>query len=340
MMIYKTIVSGQLEFGTKKAYDKVHKMYLHRIENYYKNDLFINLDDGFNEENFTLHIPRIVTESTKKNWKNTISLLEYLAQFSMAGRLTLFMVENGTIIEDELIEPVCDKVAVQAFLQGRSLEEEKGKEQEAMSAYDKAINKYERHAYAYEKRGYIKLKLKDLEGAFTDFSKSIAINPNIPEPFVGKGIVQMMRKEYKTATFDFESSCRNAIPLQSIYWQSKKMKAECHLNLGEHTEAIKELKAFCRRSFKPGDPNLNHVDWAWFNYGKALLEIGDSESALDIFNKSYERNKNIETGIGPDYLVYRGIAKQRIGKTGYLKDWAKAAKNGSKKASKLLETDS
>ncbi len=337
-MIYKTIASGELEFGSSKSYEKVVKMYQHRIENYYKTDLFLNFEELFNEENYTLHIPRTITESSNKNWKNTISLLEYLAQFSLAGQVTLFMVENGTIINEKIIEPVCDKVAVQAFLKGRNLGKEKGKEKEALTAFDKAIAKYERHAYAYEKRGYIKLKLKDYEGAMTDFSKSININPNIPEPFVGKGKLQMVLKDYKMATFDFASASRNSIPLQPIYWQAKRMKAECHLKLKEHGEAIKELKAFCHRQFKQDNPNYKHIEWAWFNYGKALLEIGESESALEIFNKSMERNSNKEKEIKPDFFLYRGIARQKVGKTGFVKDWTEAAEKGSKRASKLLES--
>lgn len=338
MMIYKTIVSGVLEFGSSKSYDKVVKMYQHRVENYYKNDLFLNFDDLFIEDNFTLEIPRKVTESSLKNWKNTVNLLEYLAQFALAGKVTLFMVENGTIINEQNIEPICDKVAVQAFLKGRNLEKEKGKEKEALTAFDKAIAKYERHAYAYEKRGYIKLKLKDYEGAMTDFNKSININPNIPEPFVGQGKLYTLLKEHKAAVFSFESATRNSIPLQPIYWQAKRMKAECHLKLKEHPEAIKELKAFCNRRFKPDNPNYKHLDWAWFNYGKALLEIGENETALDIFNKSMERNESSKVEIKPDVLLYRGIARQKIGKTGFVKDWTEAAEKGSKKASKLLES--
>ena len=337
-MIYKTIISGVLEFGSSKSYDKVVKMFEHRLENYYKNDLFLNFEELFHEDNFLLSIPRTVTESSIKNWKNTINLLEYLAQFALAGKVSMFMVENGTIINESIIEPLCDKVAVQAFIKGRNLEKEKGKEQEALNAFDKAIAKYQRHAYAYEKRGYIKLKLKDYDGAKTDFSKSININPNIPEPYVGQGKLQTIVKEYKAATFSFENASRNSIPLQPIYWQAKRMKAECHLKIKEFPEAIKELKAFCNRRFKPDNPNYKHLDWAWFNYGKALLEIGETETALEIFNKSMERNEISKVEIKPDFLLYRGIARQKIGKTGFVKDWTEAAEKGSKKASKLLES--
>jgi len=115
-MILKTIVSGSLEFGNQKTYDKVFNMFLHRVENYYKADLFVEFEECFVPEDFMLKIPRTVTESTNKIWKNSVDLLEYLAQFAFAGRIIAWTVESGKIINEVTVEPKCDKVAVQERL--------------------------------------------------------------------------------------------------------------------------------------------------------------------------------------------------------------------------------
>ncbi len=336
-MILKTIVSGSLEFGNQKTYDKVYNMFLHRVENYYKADLFVEFEECFVPDEFMLRIPRTVTESTNKIWKNSVDLLEYLAQFAFAGRIIAWTVENGKIVNEVTVEPKCDKVAVQAYLRGRAQLVEVGKEKEAISSFDKAIAKYSRHAYAYEKRGYVKLKLDDFEGAETDFKKSNAINPNIPEPYVGLGKIKMTNKDYSSALFDFTNAVKNSIPLMPIYWQAKRMKIQCHLELNQYNEAIGDLKLFCNRQFNEDDPNYKYNEWGWFNYGKVLLEIGDSQKALDVFNQSVENSDKDTSKIYPDFLVYRGIARKQSGKSGYKKDWTQAAEFGSEKANELLQ---
>ena len=336
MIEYKTIVSGSLEFGSQKTFEKVFKMYEHRIENYYKADLFVDFEEAFIADEFSVRIPRTVTVSTNKIWKNTLDLLEYLAQFALAGRIIAWMVKDGVILRESSIEPKCDKVAVQAFLRGRT-QITQGKEKEAITSFDKAIAKYSRHAYAYEKRGYVKLQLEDIEGAETDFKKSNAINPNIPEPYVGLGKIKMISKDYNSALIHLTSAVKNSIPLMPIYWQARRMRVICHQELKQNTEAIGDLKAFCNRRFNEDDPNFKYNDWAWFNYGKTLLEVGDSQQALDIFNKSVENLEKNKSEIDPDFLVYRGLARKQIGKSGYKKDWTVAAELGSKKASELLQ---
>ncbi len=333
---FKTIVSGSLEFGSQKTYDKVFKMFEHRVENYYKADLFVDYEVAFVPEDFMVRIPRTVTTSTNKIWKNTLDSLEYLAQFALAGRIKVWMVQDGVIQRSSTIEPKCDKVAVQAFLRGRTQLTE-GKEKEAISSFDKAIAKYERHAYAYEKRGYVKLQLEDFEGAETDFNKSSAINPNIPEPYVGLAKIKMIEKDYNSALIHLTSGVKNSIPLMPIYWQARRMRVLCHMELKQHAETLGDLKAFCNRHFNEDDPNYKHNGWATFNYGKMLLEVGDSQQALEIFNKSVEDLEKKNTEIDPDFLLYRGIARKQIGKSGYKKDWKEAAQLGSKKASELLQ---
>ena len=61
-MYLKTIIQGRLEFGTLKSYEKVTKMFLQRLENYYKSDVFFKYEDIFKDEELSLEIPRHVSQ--------------------------------------------------------------------------------------------------------------------------------------------------------------------------------------------------------------------------------------------------------------------------------------
>ena len=104
-MTYKTIWTGRLEFGSARSFEKVLKMYQHRVESYYKFDILLEEEEIFDEASASLTVPRFITQGTKKSWKNTISMLEYVAQFAVAGNMTAWMTENGKILHHEI--PTC-----------------------------------------------------------------------------------------------------------------------------------------------------------------------------------------------------------------------------------------
>ena len=183
---YKTIVSGCLEFGNARSYEQVLKLYLHRTENYYRNDILLKAEEVFQEETFILSIPRYIKECPEKSWKNTLNLLEYVAGYAVAGDLKAWVIQDGKMIDQRVIEPDGDKSATQAFIQGRELVKEKGMEEEAMNSLNKAIDKFERHALAYERRGYVNYRLRNYDDAMYDFTKSIDINPNMPDAYWGR----------------------------------------------------------------------------------------------------------------------------------------------------------
>lgn len=336
-MIYKIIVKGRLEFGTSKSFDKVMKMYQHRVENYYKADIFIDEEEIFEPELFCLNIPRLITQNTVKSWKNTVNLLEYIAQFAVAGHLNMWMTDSGRVLHEASIEPESDKGAVRAFIKGRALIQEEGKETEAISTLSHAIQKYERHAHAYERRGYVNLKLENYKDAMYDFSKSIDVNPNIAEPHAGRAKIHMMDEEWEKAILDWTHVIKKTIPLQPLYWQARRTKANCHFYLRQFDKAAVELKFFTNRKFTADNPNYKWRKDAFFKYGQALLEVGDLKDSLKAFNTAIDLGAEEKEQPEADQLLYRGIARHRVGESGFAKDWKQAAKLGSKQASELLQ---
>ncbi len=336
-MTYKTIFKGRLEFGSPKSFAKVIKMYQHRVENYYKSDVLLVEEDIFDEATSSLDVPRFITHGTEKSWKNTFSLLEYIAQFAVAGHFVAWMTEDGKILHHGIVEPRSDKGAVQAYLKGRDLMEKSGKEDEAKQALSKAIEKYERHALAYERRGQVNLMLKNYDDAMYDFTKSIDFAFGHPEPYFGRAKVQIQNKDYKAAIADLEEAIKKSIPLQPIYWAARRLKADCHLKLNDYTGALPDLKFFSNRKFKSEDPNFLIKRGVSFKYGKVLLETGNFQEALNVFESVLKMQEGNDKITESEKILYRGIARKKAGKTGFMKDWQQAAKLGSVQAGKLIK---
>ncbi|MEZ4962178.1 MAG: tetratricopeptide repeat protein [Saprospiraceae bacterium] len=338
-IMFKTILSGCLEFGNQRSYDQVLKLFQHRVENYYRNDILIKTEEVFQESSFTLNLPRFISECPEKSWKNTLNLLGYVAQYAIAGDLRAWIIQDGKLIEERVIEPKGDKTAIQAYLQGRELVKESGMEEEAMEALNKAIEKFERHAMAYERRGYVNFRLRNYQDAMYDFSKSIDINPNNPEAYWGRANTRAKKHDFRGAITDLDAAIKSSIPHQPIYWSSRRLKGELHLQLGEYQKAAFELKLVAKRSFDVDDPNYKWQKNALFNFGKALFELGEYSEAVGVFNQMFDFNiEREEAPPAADQFYNRALARQKAGESGYVNDLKEAAGLGSAKAAELLET--
>ncbi len=336
-MYYKAIIQGRLEFGRKKSYDKVVKMFEYRTETYYRNTLIFKQEDVFLPDELALEVPRFVAQVTEKSFKNTADLLHYCAQFAVAGSVRAWMIEEGNILRYEMIEPDSDKAVVQSFIKGRKLVKQKGKEDEAIEALTKAIEKYNGHAQAYERRAKVNFFLKKYHDAKRDYGKCIGIDPSIPTAYYGRAKVHILEENFQAAIDDLENATKKAIALQTVYWKAKKLKAECHIKLKQYDKAAFDLKFFCKRKFTPDDPNFGYKKWGLYHYGKVLLELKEYELALEAFNDALKvENSKVEID-NSEIFRYRGIAKKKAGKKGYIKDIKEAAKMGDKQAKTLLK---
>ena len=337
-MVYKIIVAGRLEFGSEKTFKKVLDMYNSRVENFYKFDLLFR-EEVFDHENFYLNIPRLVKHSDEKSWNNTIKLLSYLSEYSISGSVMMWKIDDSSSkkkITHELIEPKTDKVAVKSFLKGRELVDQEGKEDEAIKALSKAIEKYERHSLAYERRGLVNYKFKNYQDAIYDFSKSIDLNPNNPQAYYGRARVKMILKDLEAAAKDLGMAVKTSIPLQAIHNKARKEKAELLLKLGQPEKAEFDLKFLSNRKVEETDPFFPHQKAVRYAYGKVLLELEKPVEAISVFETVMAMEDGKTTIKKADLLLHYGVALQQSGKKGFKKNWKNAAELGSKKAKDLL----
>jgi tetratricopeptide (TPR) repeat protein len=211
--------------------------------------------------------------------------------------------------------------------------------EEASEALSRAIERYQRHALAYERRGYINYKLGNYKDALYDFQKSADINPSNPEPFYGAAKVKMLKNEWESAIVDFDHCIKRSIALQPVYWLARLKKGECHVHSKQYAEAIKELQLYLKRNFGEEDPNFRRRRRAWYLLGKALLGAGEVKASLEAFNTALGIREGVELLPEAEALLHRGIARKQSGNPDYTSDFTAAAKLGNQEAVRLLEEE-
>lgn len=259
----KLVFRGRLDFGNQRTYDLVVKHWQTRLENYFRTEVLFKAEQIFVPEELAINVPQQTLMSTEKHWRNTTSLLKEVAQYALAGNVGAWWVQNGQVLAECQIEPKSDKVAVSEYLRGRELVQQGGME-EASIALSNAIEKYERHAAAFERRGYVNYKLKNFNDAHYDFSKSISINPVAPEPFYGRGKIHMIKNEWEAAAADFDHAIKKSLAVQPLHWLARLRKGDSLYHAKRYAEAIPELKFFLQRKFQENDPNIRFKSKAEF----------------------------------------------------------------------------
>ncbi len=287
MSEFKIIIAGQLEFGNQRVFQQVHDQYVHRMENYYKDDILLKPENYFKEEDLAFVVPRTVLTGSERHWMNTRNLLQRVVDFSIAGSLNLWRLDAGRMIDHHLMEPKKERTTVQLFNKGRELVEQADQEEAARKLLTKVVGRFERHAQAYERRGFINLKLKNLDDALYDYNKSLKINPTLPEAHYGRGVVHRQKEDWKSASEDFEAVTRNSIPHQSIYWRAQVALGDMYLQLGQPNDALRVFNMFYKR--KQRIASLDRYDRRVnYEFAKLLAAAGRLDEAYGAFAKALD----------------------------------------------------
>lgn len=336
-MFYKSIFQGYLQFHNERSYGKVLEMFRYKIETIYKTDILIKDEEYFHEDQLTFLVPRVVIQLSKKNWRNTVDLIKYLSQFAVSGAVGAWMIESGKILQYAMIEPQGDKMAVQAYLKGKKLSDEEGSEKAALDALTATIDKYDKHAQAYERRGYINYKLGNIKDAIYDFSKCIKLDPSNANAYCGRAKIYIETNKLKDAVEDLKLGSAKSIALQPIYWTATRMRAETYYKLKQLDKAAFDLKLFTNRNFSPDNVNFKWKKFALLLYSKVLVELEEYGLALEALQKIGTLEGDQVNIPEDDYFAILGIAKKLAGKKGYISDLKTAINLGSSRAQTFLE---
>ena len=159
------------------------------------------------------------------------------------------------------------------------------------------LKQYPTNWEAYYHRGVSKNNLSNYEGAKSDFSKSIELNPNLWAPsFNGRGFSKQMLGDHNGAISDFTKS----IELDPGRSYPYGARAYSKGDLGKYIEAIDDLDLAVERN--SGDSYLYNLR----GYYKELLN--DLEGAI-IDHTAAIKNNSLEA----IYYQHRGLIRSKIG---------------------------
>lgn len=336
-MFYKLIIQGNFYFLNRNSYDKLVKVIVNKNLVYYKNDIVFKELEFLDEENAMIDIPRYVGMHTDKAWKNTTNLFENCAQFAVSGRILMWKVEEGKVLDFKEIEPSGDRSAVVNFKRGKKYIGEKGKEMEAHNALSISIEKCDRNALAYERRAVVHLMLKNYTEAKEDFEKCLNLDNTISEAHLGLARLLMKLEENDKALEHLNQALKTSVALQDLHWQSRRAKADVHIIKEEWDKAEFELKLLVRRDFNTNSPNFKWRNEDLFNYGIVKYNKYEFSESLELFEESMAIDNGKDKRPLKDKFYYLGMSKKNSGKSGYIHDLKLSAELGNDDAEYMLK---
>jgi tetratricopeptide (TPR) repeat protein len=336
-MFYKIIIQGKFYFLNRRSYDKLVKVITNKNIVYYKNEIIFKELEFLDDENFMISIPRHVGNYSDKVWKNTTNLFESCAQFAVSGRIMMWKVEEGQVLSFNEIEPTGDRSAVLSYNRGKKFLKEEGKEQDALEALSKSLDKCDRNAMAYERRAVVNLMLKNYVEAKEDFEKCLNIDNSISEAHLGLAKLLKYDGDIELALKHLNYALKTSVALQPLHWQSRRAKADIHIIKEEWDKAEFELKLLVNRKFKKDNPNFYWKNEDIFSYGIVKYNQYDFVGALELFEESMRIENGKEKIPKKDKYFFLGMAKKNAGKSGYIHDLKLSSELGNEDAEYMLE---
>ncbi len=174
--------------------------------------------------------------------------------------------------------------------------EVKGKEKEVIRLANKSLAIKET-AKAYFYSAYAKTVLDNAQGAITDYTKAINIDPKSSNAYTNRGTVKSeLLGDYESAILDLNK----AIKIDPLNADAYNNRAFIKYQSGDNYGAIKDIN-------KAIEINPRHKGY-YINRGRGKLSLGDNQGASDDYTKAIK--------IDPlNDIAYhnRGISKRELG---------------------------
>ncbi|MDD5038913.1 MAG: tetratricopeptide repeat protein [Dehalococcoidales bacterium] len=197
--------------------------------------------------------------------------------------------------------------AVEYYNQGVALKD-KGKYDEAIASYNKAIEIDPNYTNAFISRGYAYLKTEQYEHAITDYTKAIRLDPKSAVAYNGRGAAYLYTKRYNSAALDFT----RAFEIDPNFTQANKNLADVNNILSQ---------AALHNTYGVNLAQTGNYDEAFVSFSKAIeiypchypaytnlgtifTVTGQYESAITVFNTAILINHDYAPAYSGRGLAY------------------------------------
>ncbi|MBD2039407.1 tetratricopeptide repeat protein [Microcoleus sp. FACHB-672] len=151
-------------------------------------------------------------------------------------------------------------------------------EEDALAAYDKAIQIKPDFADAWLSRGFALSNLKRYEAAVTSYDKAIQMKSGFARAWFGRGWALYHLKRYEDAVASYDK----AIQMKSNYGLALMFRGNALYDLKRYEDAVASYD-------KAIQINPNNAD-AWFKRGNALYDLKRYEDAVASYDKTFQVN--------------------------------------------------
>ena len=233
--------------------------------------------------------------------------------------------ETGNVKEEkarqeEFAKVVNELYAMDWFKKGYVLRYNAKKNQEAMKAFDKAIEIDPNYAKAYAGKAAIYNEWRQYEEALRESERAIRLDPRLALGFNCRGKAHMGMSNYQKAIEDFNK----ARELDPEYAWPYVNLSHVYRILNNYHQALENANKAIEI-----DPELAN---AYFQRGRALASLNNVQDAVKSFDQAIELDPMFSLP-----FVGRGYALMKLGKTEEaLEDFKRAAILGNNKAQNYL----
>jgi tetratricopeptide (TPR) repeat protein len=286
---------GSTRSALAKESTTVTKGDLKELEERLNREMDSNLSQTQRETEFYKTIATQYHDSSEKNWTIIFAIIAVMTLFSsysiFKGGKTDEEVKqllSSARLEVDQIRKIREEVeksakgaksseykskAIEHIMEGNRLREQ-GQYQEAIAAFDKAIELDPKHSTPYNNKGSVLNKLGKYEEAIAAYDKAIELDPKNAFAYNNKGVVLGNADKYVEAFALFDK----AIELDPKYAMAYTNKGNVLNHLGRNKEAI----AVCDKAIGI-DPKLAI---AYIVKGSVLEDLGKHEEAVASYDKA------------------------------------------------------
>ncbi|MGB3654319.1 MAG: tetratricopeptide repeat protein [Rivularia sp. (in: cyanobacteria)] len=166
--------------------------------------------------------------------------------------------------------------------------------QGALTDFTQSIAINPNYYRVYHSRGFVKSAMGNHQEAIADFTQAIAINPNYLDAYIDRAVSRANSGDFIGAISDFSRTIESNPPSKEIYYYYRGV---CHLSRKDYPNAIKDFSQAI-------NINPNYLD-AYYNRGCCYFDIKNYPAAVNDFSLAIE--------INPEYIqAYSGRGKAYI----------------------------
>lgn len=176
-----------------------------------------------------------------------------------------------------------------------------GSYEEAIDAFDEAIQLKNNYAEAYNYRGVARSSLDNQKGAFADYDKAIQLKNDFAEAYFNRGVTRDHLGDKKGALTDYDKAIQFKNDYAEAYNNRGIVRADLGYEIGSIVDYDKAARLYFNRGFTHahlGDKKgaltdydkaiqlKNDLAFAYYGRGLILRSLGQKQSALKSFQQA------------------------------------------------------